>query len=297
MQSCIIRSSKIWLKKNNKMRKVINKQHFIKEACSKNGGSTAATNNGPQIALLPDGIERIVDVALVSKRLLPATNQKTVIAAFDFDGTCINTSSPSSLVGVLGRAFQLNLWRLFRVGLWAVAYKFNIPFKDAVAVRRRVFTAFEGESAIDVNNFLRRFYHEKVAPYFREAADAEMIAHLEAGHAVVVVSASFEPIIAAAMVEHPIEFSVSSRMKIDDDGNYTSEVLGLPVEGADKMVVLREFADKYFGVGKWEIGWAYGDHYSDLDMLEAAKHPCAVTPDKKLERVAKERGWTILDWS
>lgn len=251
-------------------------------------------------SLLPKGIERVAEVALAADRLLPADsaseNGKVVIAAFDFDGTCINASSPTRLVGVLGKSFQLNPWKLFRVGLWALAYKLNFSHKDPFAVRERVFTAFKGRNAVKVNDFLCRFYHEKVAPYYRTAADAEMMAHLEAGHVVVVVSASFEPIIAAAMVDHPIQFSVSSRMKIDANGNYTNAVDGLPVEGPDKMKVLREFADRYFGAGNWEIGWAYGDHYSDLDMLEAAAHPCAVDPDSKLERTAQERGWDIFDW-
>lgn len=267
----------------------------------------SAADECSRTSLLPDGIERVVDVALASKRLLsfvgdeaaPSpehSNDKAVIAAFDFDGTCINVSSPTRLVSLLGKTFQLNPWKLFRVGLWALAYKLNFPHKDAFAVRERVFTAFKGRNAVKVNDFLCRFYHEKVAPHYRAAADAEMLAHLEAGHVVVVVSASFEPIIAAAMVDHPIEFSLSSRMKIDAQGNYTNVVEGLPVEGPDKMIVLREFADRYFGAGNWEIGWAYGDHYSDLEMLESAAHPCAVTPDSKLERVAKERGWDIFDW-
>ena len=40
---------------------------------------------------------------------------------------------------------------------------------------------------------------------------------------------------------------------------------------------------------------AYSDSFSDLPMLEAVGTPAAVNPDRRLKRVAHERGWTILD--
>ena len=49
-------------------------------------------------------------------------------------------------------------------------------------------------------------------------------------------------------------------------------------------------------MGNWEIAYAYGDHYSDGTLLEAAKVPCAVCPGPTLAKLAKKRGWTILNW-
>lgn len=254
----------------------------------------------PNGTLLPPGIERVSEEAITATRLteeFPPLKEdgKKTIAVFDFDGTCISGSSPKKLVTKLGRMRRIKLYKLLRIGLWGLAYKFNLP-KDAEGVRSRVFSAFNGLDAKKVNRYLCGFYHQKVAPIYRDEADAAMIAHMEAGHVVILVSASFEPIIAAAMTEHPIQFALASRMKIDDEGRYTNVVEGLPTEGPEKIVVLREFANKYFGEGNWELGFSYADHYSDLEMLEAAAHPCAVTPDSKLRKVAEERGWDILEW-
>lgn len=252
-------------------------------------------------SLLPCGIVRVAPEAIASERLLaalphPSAHDPIKIAAFDFDGTCISTSSPKKLVNVLSRKRRISLYKLLRIGFWGLAYKLNKP-RDDEGVRTRVFSAFAGMSAKRVNAQLRGFYEERVDPFFRVDADACMLAHLEAGHAVILVSASFEPIIASAMLEHPIQFAIASRMRIDAEGRYTAEVDGLPTEGPAKLTVLRAFADEQFGEGCWTIGWAYGDHFSDLKMLEAAEHPCAVTPDRKLKRVAEERGWKVLDWS
>lgn len=264
------------------------------DACSEPFGLCSDTG------LLPHGIVRVTPEALASERLLSALPEATEgepvrIAAFDFDGTCITGSSPKKLVNVLTRRRRLSLYKLLRIGFWGLAYKFNRP-RDDEGVRTRVFSAFAGLPARKVNELLCEFYAQKVDPFFRVDADACMFAHLEAGHAVVVVSASFEPIIASAMMEHPIQFAMASRMKIDEAGCYTAEVDGLPTEGPAKLTVLQQFADAYFGAGCWQLDWAYGDHFSDLKMLEAAKTPCAVTPDGKLEEVAKERGWEIQDW-
>jgi len=40
---------------------------------------------------------------------------------------------------------------------------------------------------------------------------------------------------------------------------------------------------------------AYSDSFSDVPMLEAVGIPAAVNPDRRLKRVAVERGWPILE--
>lgn len=40
---------------------------------------------------------------------------------------------------------------------------------------------------------------------------------------------------------------------------------------------------------------AYSDSISDVHMLEAVGSPAAVNPDRRLRRVARERGWPVLD--
>lgn len=40
---------------------------------------------------------------------------------------------------------------------------------------------------------------------------------------------------------------------------------------------------------------AYSDSISDVHMLEAVGNPAAVNPDRRLKRVARKRGWPILE--
>ena len=217
------------------------------------------------------------------------------MAAFDFDGTCIQGNSPVMLVRYLVRRRMLSPSVVARILSWAFAYKTRLPQNEAW-VRGLVFRAFAGRPVAEVNGFLRDFYDQVIDRRFRADAEAEMAAHEEAGHAVVCVSATFEPIIAAAMERRPIQYAIATRMRVDFQGNYTDEVEGEPIEGPEKVVVLRRLCDELFGADGWGLAWAYGDHHSDRAMLAAAKSAYAVTPDRPLTRTANAQGYDILEW-
>ena len=116
------------------------------------------------------------------------------------------------------------------------------------------------------------------------------------GCKVVMVSASFEPIVRRCVELHPIDHQISTRMAVMPDGTYGNAVDGQPIEGPQKLSALRAFADSTFGPGNWVIEAAYGDHYSDKTLLDAAEHPHAVSPGPTLRRYAKEQGWPVLSW-
>ena len=250
---------------------------------------------------LPEGVVRAGAEGLAAERLLapgpvPAENGKIQVAAFDFDGTCIRGNSPVLLVRYLALKRMLAPSVVMRILLWAGCYKARLPQNESW-VRGLVFRAFAGRPVGEVNRFLEEFYDSHIDERFRHQAQQAMEEHEAAGHAVVCVSATFEPIIAAAMVRRPIQYAIATRMKVDFQGDYTNQVEGLPVEGPQKVQVLESFCDQVFGAGKWELAYAYGDHHSDRAMLARAAHAYAVTPDRPLTRTAVSEGYEILDWA
>ena len=226
----------------------------------------------------------------------PAAAVKVPVAVYDFDNTSIEGSSPAQLVNRLIRTRRISPATSVKIGIWGLAYKLRLPQNESW-VRGQVFKAFAGVPHEKVDTYLRKFYDDVIEPRFRPAAHASMEEHSQAGVIVLVVSASFEPIVLRAMEKHPFDGQVSTRMKIADDGTYTREVEGLPVEGPEKIRAIKRWCDTHIGEGEWEIVAAYGDHHSDIPMLEAARHAYAVNPNGLLERIAKLRGWEILDWS
>ncbi len=217
------------------------------------------------------------------------------LAVFDFDGTSISGNSPVLLVGHLIRHCMLRPTVSLRIGFWAFAYKFRLPQNESW-VRSLVFTAFEGKPQREVDDYLMKFYDEVIAPRFRPQADKAMENLQEQGCEVMVVSATWEPIVVRAMQFHPFTCQLSTSMKIDEQGCYTREVDGIPVEGEEKIKVVKRWADARYGEGNWTLEHAFGDHHSDRPLLDAAHFAHAVTPDAPLARTAKENGWEVLDW-
>ena len=221
--------------------------------------------------------------------------EKVQLAVFDFDGTCIDGNSPVMLVKHLALKRMLGKRVTLRIGLWGLRYKLRLPQNESW-VRGMVFSAFEGKPVQKVDAFLAKFYEDVVASRWRDEATAAMQRHVDEGMAVVIVSATFEPIVLRAMQDHPFQYQVSTRMKVAADGTYTREVEGLPVEGDEKLAAVTRFANARFGQGNWELAHAYGDHHSDRTILKAAKTAHAVDPDRPLTRTARSLGWEILDW-
>lgn len=220
---------------------------------------------------------------------------KHKLAVYDFDGTCISGNSPVMLVRYLIRRRKLDPWAAMRIGFWAIAYKLKLPQNESW-VRWLVFKPFEGITKEEVDDYLAQFYEDVVSKRYRAEADESMRRMSEEGCLVVVVSATWQAIVDQAQKSHPFDVGICTCMQVDNLGNYTRLVDGLPVEGMEKVRAVKRFADERFGRGNWVLEYAYGDHHSDLPLLERAKHPCAVTPDNPLERQAKRRNWKILDW-
>ena len=217
------------------------------------------------------------------------------MAVFDFDGTSIEGSSPSWLVNRLIFEHRISPLTSLKIGFWGLAYKWHLPQNESW-VRGQVFKAFEGKPRSLVDDYLTGFYEDYIAQRFRPKADEAMQRCADEGCEVIVVSASFEPIVVRAMRDHPFTHQISTRMKVAPDGTYTREVDGQPIEGDEKLVALERFCDELYGEGAWSVEYAFGDHHSDEPLLAAARHPFAVCPKPALAKIAKRRGWPVLDW-
>lgn len=221
--------------------------------------------------------------------------EKGRVVVFDFDGTSISGNSPVALVKYLSARKMLRPTILLRLAAWGIAYAWHLPQSEEWA-RGLVFSAFEGKPKEKVDAFLHEFYDEQIETLYRPQADEAMRRHAEQGDTVVVISATFEPIILRAMEKHAFSRQISVRMMVDENGCYTRKVQGRAVEGEEKVRRVKKFGNELFGEGNWDLTYAYADHYSDIPLLEFSQHPIAVSPGPALERYAKKRNWHIVEW-
>ena len=218
------------------------------------------------------------------------------IAALDFDGTLINGQSGSELVLYL-ISRKLMSWRLvLKVSWWGLRYKLRLPVEQS-EVREDIFSLFTNTSSEDVSRFMHEFHDRHlIRLYTKDACDE--VARLQAeGYYVIIVSASFLHIVLPAAEHVNADAVLATKMQHTKDGKgFTGKVEGLPIEGEQKVFAIVDFANKKFGEGNWVLDCAYGDHYSDWQMLDFAVNGYAVNPDTKMEDIAKKKNWPILSW-
>lgn len=84
-----------------------------------------------------------------------------------------------------------------------------------------------------------------------------------------------------------------SNSLIYENGVATGEVVAPLIAGEEKVEAVRKVCGEY-NVRPAQSK-AYSDSFSDVPMLEAVGSPVAVNPDRRLRRVALERGWLTLN--
>ncbi|MDR1088245.1 MAG: HAD-IB family hydrolase [Coriobacteriales bacterium] len=213
---------------------------------------------------------------------------------FDFDGTLIDISSPVKLIGRLNRDKIMSKQAVLKSLAWGIRYKMGRELDQRIP-RRYVFASFKDFPASEANNIMRDVYRSELRQHLRPQAVAALKQHQAEGREVIIVSASFEPIISELCLDLGVENYLCTQMEVVN-GSYTGETESPPPESEHKLYQFVAWADTRYGAEGWELTHAYGDHYSDVPLMEIARHPIAVDPDRRLRGIARERHWTIHDW-
>ena len=136
------------------------------------------------------------------------------------------------------------------------------------------------------------FFEKKIRPLMLPAARKLIQAQEGSLAAIITATNRFltEPIAAAFGVEHLMATEPEIR-----DGRFTGDVVGAPCMREGKIEHLeRWLAQRRQRIEDFGETWFYSDSINDLPLLERVTHPVAVDPDRKLEEIARDRGWRLL---
>jgi HAD superfamily hydrolase (TIGR01490 family) len=217
------------------------------------------------------------------------------IAVFDFDGTLISGQSGSLPFRYLLSRGYLSPVQAVRLSWWGIRYALHLP-KRQEEPREIIFSAFAGHGPAEVRAIMDDFYDKVLVERLRPRGVEEVDRRLGDGCVTLLVSATFKDIAARAARDMHFDGYVATDMKRDQNGGYTGEVEGEVIAGLEKMHAVERWADAHIGHGKWVVAYAYGDHYSDCDLLVEAANPYAVSPGRTLKRTARRLDWPIVDW-
>lgn len=131
-----------------------------------------------------------------------------------------------------------------------------------------------------------------VLPRLRADVLARLQEHQVAGHRVILVSGTLEPLLASIGQEIGVQETVGTPL-VMRHGRYTGATQPPVCQGMGKVLRLEAYSRSTTAI-PWEESYAYADSHTDLPLLERVGHPVAVYPDVPLAEEARRRRWEIL---
>jgi putative phosphoserine phosphatase/1-acylglycerol-3-phosphate O-acyltransferase len=212
------------------------------------------------------------------------------IAFLDFDGTLLVRDSgricalPGIRAGLVPprRAAQLvSTYLLLQAGL-----------RTRTDVQLVGFSCYAGRTLDELRGLMHELHERHMRRFVSRAMRVRVAEHQRQGDRLVIVTASAFFFAEPLARELGVDEVVGTRVCFEG-GRCTGRVDGDIVEGPAKLAAARRVADA-LGVGLEGCSF-YSDHIADLPLLEAVGRPVAVAPHRPLARVARARGWAIVD--
>ncbi|HJD78455.1 MAG TPA: HAD-IB family hydrolase [Corynebacterium pollutisoli] len=226
----------------------------------------------------------------------PARKQATtpdtprVAAFFDLDKTIIATSSAFAF----GREFMHNglitTSEALQMSLAKATYMIAGQSSEQMdSTRDQLAALVAGWSVEQVRTIASETMHNVVTPAIYAEARELIAFHRNAGHDVIIISASASHLVDLIAEELGIDQVVATELEVED-GRFTGEILFYCKGDAKAQAITDLAAENNYDLS---VSYAYSDSATDIPMLQAVGNPIAVNPDRAMKKAALENGWEI----
>jgi HAD superfamily hydrolase (TIGR01490 family) len=215
-------------------------------------------------------------------------------AFFDLDKTVIAKSSTLAF----GRSFYqgglINRRAVLRTAYAQFVYLLGGADHDQMErMREYLSTMCRGWNVEQVKEIVAETIHDLIDPIIYDEAASLIEEHHLAGRDVVIVSTSGREVVEPIGKLIGADRVVATRMVVEQ-GCYSGEI-GYYAYGPAKAEAITSLAESEgYDLSRC---YAYSDSVTDIPMLEAVGHPCAVNPDRALRKEALGRDWPVLTFS
>jgi HAD superfamily phosphoserine phosphatase-like hydrolase len=216
----------------------------------------------------------------------------TRLALIDLDGTLLQGMNAE-------RIFYLNLlvhghvtiFGMFGFLVSLVRDILRLGFRAAIGSNTRILKGRTPEEVRRWANAFGQVFLRKAVP---EDLRAKILTLKRDGCRIVLLSGSLQLLVDQLRDRLEAEILIGNDLEVVN-GRLTGRKTGIFPYGPMKLAALFQRIDP--GGIDWAGSWALADRISDLPVFELVGHPVAVHPDRRLRRLAKERGWEIISWS
>jgi len=223
---------------------------------------------------------------------------KNVAAIFDVDGTLINELTGLRIV--IGNTRKHSFLRYLLLVFVLPVFLFLLIvvdfFSRVLSQKMLVFVSFAHLPVATSNDFLKSWMVTKMKDFVLVETHKRLLYHLKEGHTVILLSGSPRELIAPLAGYFGAHVAISTIIGYKDHNEvqyFTGHIDNVPMVGQHKLKCLLHVADQ-LGLNLQE-SYAYGDHFTDCDVLNSVGHPVAVRPDRRLKTWAQKMQWEILN--
>ncbi|MCG8273902.1 HAD-IB family hydrolase [Aquamicrobium sp. NLF2-7] len=212
------------------------------------------------------------------------------IAFFDVDETLIATKSMFDFLGFLGdREAAID-----GAAITAEMQRLNKEGVDRASINVRFWRHFSGLRSATVQSLAREWFAErqgKSSRFYIPSGLDRLEFHRSRDDVIAFVSGSACVILEPVARQLGAEYILATRL-VENDGIYNGEILPPVMIGVGKQVAAQQLA-RSLNINLADCH-AYGDHWTDLPLLEAVGHSTAIGMTGELANIARARGWSVL---
>lgn len=172
---------------------------------------------------------------------------------------------------------------LYKIGI------FSLEMMQRISMQ-----AYKGKSVEQFEPLAKEFYVKELKPLLSNRIVRHLKEHQQKGHTVILLSASLRYCLSNVVDDLGIDYLLCSELKVGIDGFFTGELKGELVRGQQKTILANQISSQLqIDLKK---SYAYGDHITDLSILQLVGHPVAVEPEPGLRKIAEKNNWKILNF-
>jgi HAD superfamily hydrolase (TIGR01490 family) len=210
-------------------------------------------------------------------------------AFFDLDRTLLRRSSALALAPAFRRHGIITRRMTVEAAAWQLL--FMLRGASHTAVRRAAedgLILLRGHTPEEMRDLVAESMETVLRPLVYAQSLDLVERHRERGEPVYIVSATLQEIVQAIADDLGFDGALGTVCEVVD-GEYTGNAIrALHAQAkADCIRTLDHDLD---------ASTAYSDSHTDLPFLDAVGHPVVVNPDRKLRKIAAERGWPIEEF-
>ncbi len=217
--------------------------------------------------------------------------RKSVVGAFfDFDKTLLENESAKLGLQYLWDRRLLSLWFLMKVLAANFFYQFHLVSDEFVA--KIILKLYRGRRLQEFAQGAPVFYQECLKPRLAPNILTKVREHQSQGHVLILISGSVRYMLESVVEDIGFDHLVCTDLEFGANGLLTGRAHGPLCIDRTKRTLAIQLAETHNI--DLSYSYAYGNHQSDIPLLELVGNPFVVEPTRPLRKVAMQRNWPVL---